>query len=147
MLYLAVSNDLDDHTTVNEVDLIRVRGLHQVYGGLIGDGTVGKHMFATLRNEVAGHLSVTLARLPVSSGVYPLSLSVVLAGNDLGSREIVPPAADESPVITLEWPLPASTPGPLVDVLLRSSNWVVTKTAAGRQPCSFKLLRLALESS
>ncbi len=143
--YLERETALLERFLGNAIDLEQVVGIHQVYGGLVGDGTVGKHVFAALRTEGADHLSLTLERLPAASAVYPLALSIELQGRALARFDVPPPAEGEDPRIVFDASLPDDLEGPYVDVLVRASNWVLRESVAGQKPTSFLLRRLALD--
>ena len=125
------------------IDLREVRGIHQVYGGLLGDGTVGKHVYVALRGS-GTRLTITLERLPAPSAVYPLEITVEVLGRSLGSFA-VPPPDEAGPEHTLEVALPPDLGDQeLLDVLLRSSSWIETRDELGTHLRSYRLVRLAL---
>lgn len=125
------------------VDLVRAEGIHQVYGGLLGDGTVGKLVFAGLCREGATRLEVSLERLPAASAVYPLRIAVEVDGEDAGAIDVAAPGEGEDPAASYELALPPGAAGrDCVDVLLRASNWVAW--GEGEHLIAFRLRRLAL---
>ena len=128
------------------IDLDDALGIHQVYGGLIGDGTVGAHVYACLAGGGGERLKLVLERLPAESAVYPLSLSVEVQGRAVGTSSVPPPTSGEDRLWEVELPLPAELAGEAyLDVLIRASNHVEADGRDGRRPLSFRLRRLALE--
>jgi len=136
------------------VDLRRVEGIHQVYGGLDGDGTVGRAVHAVLSRPGATRLVLRLERLSLDTGAYPLSIEATVAGIALGRREVPPPpggstgSGDPGEPFELSFDVPAELRGEeVLDVLLTASDWVEEPgppAAPGPRLASFRLRRMAL---
>jgi hypothetical protein len=132
------------------VDVARVEGIHQVYGGLDGDGTVGRAVFAALSNPGATRLELRLLRLPRDSGVYPLELTATLGATELGRRPVPPPPADDADdePFVLAFDVPAALrDARVLDVLVTASAWI-EEPGPPSEPAprlaSFRLRRMAL---
>ena len=125
-----------------------MRGVHQVYGGLDGDGVVGKAVHAALAAPGATRLELNLWRLPKEDGAYPLSLEVTVGGLPAGTVDVPAPADGEDPAFGIALDVPAAArEAAVVDVLVRASAWVETDglpEAPGPRLGSFVLRRMAL---
>ncbi|MFT5292012.1 MAG: hypothetical protein ACI8QS_003003 [Planctomycetota bacterium] len=113
------------------IDHSLAQGIHQVYGGLGADGSVGRHLWIALASSnaegaPAQSLAITLDRLPRASTLWPLDIEVECSGRVLGTLHVPrPEEADKDEAITLTVDLPEGiTADPFIDVLLRSSSWV-----------------------
>jgi hypothetical protein len=131
------------------VDVVRVEGIHQVYGGLDGDGTVGRAVFAALSRPGATRLELRLLRLRRDAGVYPLELAATVGGTELGRRRVPPPeddAGDEPFVVAFDVPA-ALRDSRVLDVLVTASAWI-EEPGPPSEPAprlaSFRLRRMEL---
>lgn len=110
------------------IDLSTGRGFHQVYGGVLPTGHVGKHVLLALRNDGGPSIAVDLTRLPEDSAVYPLSLTAAINGVRSSPIEIPPPAAGKSARWSVSFPIPQSVRSDSVlDVQIDASQWVVQR--------------------
>jgi hypothetical protein len=127
------------------IDLREERGLHQVYGGLLGDGTVGKALYVALENSGASGIALEIECAPRESAIHPLSLAFRVNGVEAGTVPVPVPESDDRRDIELSVPLPDPVrDDPYLDVLVTSSSWIQTGDAV--RPClySYRLLRLGL---
>ena len=127
-----------------EVDLMKARGLHQVYGGLLGDGTVGKHISFGLHLEGATSLEIELERQVQAVELEPLIVELEVQGISLAEVRIPPVLPGDGLGWSASFQLPEDCPGPLFDVVLRSSAHRFTRGKFGDHLLSYKLNRVAL---
>ena len=98
-------------------------GFHQIYGGVGGEFSVGRHCSFTLANEGETRVELLIRRLPETSQVYPLTLTPTFNGVPGEAREVFPPGDDDA-VQTVTFEVPASVrDNPYLDVQVDSSSW------------------------
>lgn len=127
------------------VDVPRVVGLHQVYGGMHGDGTVGRCVQVALHDRGgARELRLEGTRLAGRS-LYLLRLVVSIGARRALDVELDAPAAGEAD-FTLTAPLTeAETREPFLDVLVQAAHVTLEEGPRGPRLASFRLRRIALE--
>lgn len=122
------------------IDFLDVRGAHQVYGGLLGDGSMGRHASFVLARASGAHLALEFERLDAASGLYPLELVATSGGRTLGRIAVAPPESGADARARIEFDLPPPADGERwLEVLLSASNWVEADSAAGRRPVSIRI--------
>jgi hypothetical protein len=131
----------------DSIDLDLVLGVHQVYGGLYGDGTVGKHVTAALSRPGAARIELEIERLPADAGVYPLELTVAVPDQVAGVVAVPPPVGEDARIV-LFVPVPDELREEgVLDVRVTASAWV-EEPGPPSEPAprlaSFRLRRLAL---
>jgi hypothetical protein len=134
-----------ERSFLDRIDFRDGAGLHQIYGGAHHDGTVGRNVFAALKNAWASQLEIEIERLPSQTGLYPVQLTFSFNGEPVRPVAIPPPADEEPAVTTLSVDLPEQARQAIyVDVLINASNWITEQAYGISRLASFRLRRLSL---
>ncbi len=137
--YLAEASAADTAAIGPAIDLAAGGlGYHQIYGGADIDANVGLGVRLVLRSPGCMTLRLRIQRLPASSGIYPLSIAVEIAGIPVGAVDV--PPAESGGVFEASLALPAATPEPFLEILLRPSNWIASSDGGRTRLTAFRLL-------
>jgi hypothetical protein len=137
-----------DHLAVeqigNRIDMEKGAGWHQVYGGVLPDGTVGIAAFAVLSSGGASRLAVTIERADLP-GVYPMTVRVSVNGVDAKPIDVAAadPGQDRRLTSLVEIP-PAARGSGFLEVQLLSSSWAVEQVEGMSRLVSYRLRSLAV---
>ena len=130
----------------SEIDLDRTLGYQQIYGGVAPDGTVGRGMFCAVQNPGgATQLTLWVERLPVDSGLYPLSLQIDAGMGDPVNVAVSEPDLGGEVIVELHATLPDEVRNqPWIELHVRASNWIIEQAQGIRRLAAFRLKRLLL---
>ncbi|MHC4850385.1 MAG: hypothetical protein ACYTF5_00060 [Planctomycetota bacterium] len=134
----------------SRIDLSDCTGFHQIYGAVYADGMVDRNLRAALRCSGQERLQLTIDRLPVKTGLYPLRLAVHINGALVRDIPVPPPAEGDDTESkqarhTLEVVVPERLrTEPFLDINIKASNWVVEQYQGTSRLASFRFQNMSL---
>ncbi len=126
-----------------EVDLARVVGIHQVYGGVQGDGTVARCAWVALRNR-SGATRVQVELVPVPGVPDPLLVRTTVGERLAATTEVAAARGGEAVRFSVAL-LPEEAAAAFVEVRVTSERAVLEDGPRGRRLAAFRLHRIGLE--
>ncbi len=124
------------------VELERAAGIHQVYGGLAADGTVGRGVVLALRCDGAENL--VLDADPVVTADGPLLLDVAVRAEDGQWMPLPEPLRLTGGRCAVALPAAVRT-APILDVRIAPRAWRVEEREGRSRLAAFRLRRAALQ--
>ena len=123
------------------IDLARAERLHQIYGGIRWDGSMGIAFHLLLRSSAAKTIELNWARHAGPDGLYPMTLEIEIGGVIAGQVEIGA-SGEESGVSRIPIPT-AGRQEDWIEVIGRASNWYVQRTKGYSRLVSMTLNSIA----
>lgn len=131
------------------IDLTNGTGFYQVYGGVDGDGMVGRACLFAVKNEGGSTLTLRVERPAASSAIWPLRITVAMNGVAAGTLEVPRDGDDRETTLSVAIPAKA-TDAAVIDVRLDANSHVLEKAdrptgGFSHRLAAFRFIRAAIE--